>query len=219
MASTSGTSVAGGSAAQHIDIDDVEHGVGSGISAIATEVVDDDMAEDASSAAQAAQTPLSTNTAEAQDESDMAASFYQSTSSSSHKSQSVSKPTTSHAIVVNDQDEDDLMEPDLPGREERVSAFVGEDHDANLLPQGAPGGKRPSHTNTASLTILSGTCIGARLKTCTATRRKDSGSLYTRLVHDVVRLRISRWLESNHTDMKPLLHSFLHAACWFRALN
>ncbi|KAJ9478389.1 LOW QUALITY PROTEIN: N-methyltransferase [Pseudozyma hubeiensis] len=114
-----GASVAGGSAAQHIDVDDVEHGVGSGISTIATEVVDDDMAEDATSAAQAAQTPLSANTAQAQDESDMAASFYQSTSSSSRKSQSVSKPANSHPIVVNDQDEDDLMEADLPGREER----------------------------------------------------------------------------------------------------
>ncbi|GAC96439.1 N-methyltransferase [Pseudozyma hubeiensis SY62] len=168
MASTSGASVSGGSAAQHIDVDDVEHGVGSGISTIATEVVDDEMAGDATSAAQGTQTPLSTNTEEPQDESDMAASFYQSTSTGSHKRQSVSKPANSHPIVVHDQDEDDLMEPDLPGREERVGAFAGQNHAAVLL---ATAFFSPQHSMTDE-----------RFDVRTATRREDQGSLYSSVI-------------------------------------
>lgn len=119
MASASSSSAAGGSADQRIEID-VEDERRSGHSATA-EALDEEMTGDATPAGEGTETPHSTNTGEPQDESDLAASFYQS--NSSKRRQSGSRLADSNTIVVND-DDDDLMEPELPGREERVSGKV-----------------------------------------------------------------------------------------------
>ncbi|EST07517.1 hypothetical protein PSEUBRA_002597 [Kalmanozyma brasiliensis GHG001] len=108
MASASSSSVASGGAAQHIDVD-VEDDARAGSS---SEALDEDMAGDATPAADDAETPQSTHTTGLQDGSDAATPFYQN---NSNKKQSSSSRLTDTA---HDED-DDMMEPTLPGVEGR----------------------------------------------------------------------------------------------------
>ncbi|TKY86694.1 hypothetical protein EX895_004334 [Sporisorium graminicola] len=112
MASTSSSSVAGGSAAQHIDVgvegDNAHYGS-------AAEALDEEMAGDATPAAEGTQSPQSANNGDPQD-SDLAASFYQN--DGNRKRQSGATLAETKAIEVGDDDDDDLMGAELPGREE-----------------------------------------------------------------------------------------------------
>lgn len=112
MASASGSSAAAARNSSHnIDVN-IEEDVRAG-------GVDEGMDEDVTPAGEGAQTPQSVNTAiEGADNSDLAPSFYQN--NSSKKRQIGSQLGDTNVTVVDD--EDDLMEPELPGREERVSA-------------------------------------------------------------------------------------------------
>ncbi|SJX61624.1 uncharacterized protein SRS1_12609 [Sporisorium reilianum f. sp. reilianum] len=114
MASTSTSSVASGSATQRIDVDVDEEDVRTGTIA---EALDEDMGGDATPAAEGTQTPQSVNTAKPQD-SDLAASFYQNDGNKRRQSGG-SRLADTRAIEVVD-DDDDLMEAELPGREERL---------------------------------------------------------------------------------------------------
>ncbi|SPO24720.1 uncharacterized protein UTRI_01691_B [Ustilago trichophora] len=106
-ASGSGSAVAGSSSAQHIDVD-IEEGVRAGGVA---EGMDEEMGGDVTPAAEGAQTPQSQD-----DSSDLAPSFYQN--NSTKKRQTGSKLADTSVTVIDD--DDDLMEPELPGREERL---------------------------------------------------------------------------------------------------
>ncbi|SPO23013.1 uncharacterized protein UTRI_01691 [Ustilago trichophora] len=105
-ASDSGSAAAGSSTARHIEVD-VEEDVRAGEVAQGT---DEEMGGDATPAAGGAQTPQSQN-----DRSDLAPSFYQNDSLKKRQTGSTLADTS---VTVID-DDDDLMEPELPGREER----------------------------------------------------------------------------------------------------
>ncbi|KIS70367.1 uncharacterized protein UMAG_10808 [Mycosarcoma maydis] len=117
MASTSHSSAAGASAVTNVE-EEFRSGPGA-----APEALDEEMAANPTPTAERTHTPLSINTAEAQDESDLAPTFFQNSSSNNKKRQSGTKPADTSAIAVQDSDrddDDDLMEPDLPGREESL---------------------------------------------------------------------------------------------------
>lgn len=121
MASTSHSSAAGASAVTNVE-EEFRSGPGA-----APEALDEEMAANPTPTAERTHTPLSINTAEAQDESDLAPTFFQNSSSNNKKRQSGTKPADTSAIAVQDSDrddDDDLMEPDLPGREESVSRAI-----------------------------------------------------------------------------------------------
>lgn len=115
MASTSSSSAATGSAAQHIDVNVEDETRTRG----PVEALDEDMAGDATPAADDAQSPQSTHTTEPHDDSGPATPFHRN--DSANRQQSGSRTADADAIATHDED-DDMMDPVLPGVEGRVSA-------------------------------------------------------------------------------------------------
>lgn len=114
MASASASAAASSSSAQHIDVD-IEEDVRAGVS---DEAKDEDMGGDVTPAAEGADTPQSID-------SDLATSFYQTSSTKKRPTGSKLAADTEATVV---DDDDDMMEPELPSREERVG-----DHDLDTL--------------------------------------------------------------------------------------
>lgn len=110
MASASGSASVTSSSAQHIEVDVEEDIRSSG----ANEGLDEEMGGSATPGAEGTQTPQS------QADSELAPSFYQN--NSTKKRQTGSKLAHTNATAVDD--DDDMMEPELPGREERVSFSI-----------------------------------------------------------------------------------------------
>lgn len=126
MASESTSAAANGSGAQHIDVDDIEQSTQTGGT---VEVVDEEMGGDAEPTAEGTQTPQSVNADEPQDGSILAPSFYQN--NSTKKRQTGSRVAETNAAAADD--DEDMLDPELPGREERVGTLICEAGQALVL--------------------------------------------------------------------------------------